>query len=268
MIDYSNMPEGNPLPRRCGGVAAAIYVAVVMLSFILVRCDSRAEAVDDASSGSLVISFGDVAESSGERLKSIQEPPQAAAPKPQPVAEPQLSDERSDVEIPKVAEVIKESPKPVETKPATATEEVVEAKPREVNRRALFPGSSSKKSDQGEGKSKEAPAKGVVGSDRGTAGTSGQLGDGLTGDYSLSGRSLIGALPVPSYTAQAEGRVVVAITVDEKGRVTSAGYQLANSTTNDSRLVNAAREAALKARFDQSEEFVQGGTITYIFKMN
>ncbi len=269
MIDYSNMPEGNPFARRCGGVAAAVYVVVILLSFILVRCDSRAEEVEDASSGSLVISFGDVAESSGERKKSIQEAAQSAAPKPQPVAKPQLSDERSDVETPKVAEALKESPKMVEQPtPTPVEEEVVEAKPREVNRRALFPGSSTKESDKGEGVSKEQPAKGVAGSDRGKPSVSSRLGDGLTGDYSLSGRSLIGALPVPSYTAQAEGRVVIAITVDAKGRVTSAGYQLANSTTNDSRLVGAAREAALKARFDQSEEMIQGGTITYIFKMN
>ncbi len=271
MIDYSNMPDGNPLPRRCGWVAAALYCLVVIVSFTLVRCESRAEEVDDASSGSLVISFGDVAESSGETIKSVQEAVQPPAPEPQPEPEPQQTDERSDVEVPPVERVVEqpvEQPKPQEVKPEVVAEELVEAKPREVNRRALFPGTSEKRESPGEGESKELPSKGVAGSDRGTPGVRGKLGEGLTGDYSLAGRSLIGALPVPSYTAQAEGRVVIAIVVDEKGRVTSAGFQLANSTTNDSRLVNAAREAALKARFDQSEEFVQGGTITYVFKMN
>ena len=87
------------------------------------------------------------------------------------------------------------------------------------------------------------------------------------GNYSLTGRSLIGALPIPSYRSNSEGRVVITITVDELGRVTSAS-PASSSTTNDAALVNAAREAALKARFTDSSEFLQSGTITYIFKMN
>ncbi len=268
MIDYSNMPAGSSTPRRCGWAAAAIYIVVVVLSFWLVRCDSRAEEVEDASSGSLVISFGDVAESSGATQKSVQSPAKPVAPQPTPKQTPQLTDERCEVETPQLKEVVEEQPKPVEKKPTVEAEDKVEAKPREVNKRALFPGTSPAQNDPGEGETKDAPSKGVAGSDRGTPGKRGELGDGLTGDYSLAGRSLIGSLPVPSYTAQTEGRVVIAITVDEKGRVTSASYQQVNSTTNNERLVTAARDAALKARFDQSDEFVQSGTITYIFKMN
>ncbi len=268
MIDYSNMPDGSSTPQRCGWVATAIYVAVVALSFWLVRCDSRAEEVEDASSGSLVISFGDVAESSGATQKSVQAPAKSVAPQPTPKPTPQLTDERNDVETPQLKEVKQEQPKTVEKKPTVVAEDKVEAKPREVNKKALFPGTSPSQNDPGEGESKDVPSKGVSGSDRGTPGKRGDLGEGLTGDYSLAGRSLIGALPVPGYGAQAEGRVVIAIMVDEKGRVTSASYQQLNSTTNNERLVSAAREAALKARFDQSDEFVQGGTITYVFKLN
>lgn len=269
MIDYSNMPDDNAAPRRYGWIATGLYCAVVLLSMWLVRCDSRAEEVEDASSGSLLISFGDVAESSGIAQKSVQAPAKPATPEPAPKPTPQLTDERSEVETPAVKEVKEPEPTPQEPTPVeTPVEEVVEAKPREVNQRALFPGSSPTKADASEGSTESATPKGVEGSDRGNPDQRGSLGDGLTGNYSLAGRSMIGALPVPSYTAQVEGRVVIAITVDEKGRVTTAGFQLASSTTNDSRLINAAREAAMKARFDQSTEFVQSGTITYIFKLH
>ncbi len=266
MIDYSNMPDDNAPSRRWGGIATAIYFVVIVLSMWLVQCNSRVDEIENASSGSLIISFGEVAESSGKSQKSIQAPSKPTAPKPTPKPTPQLTDERNEVETPQPKPVAKQEV--TEAKPTETVEEIVEAKPREVNRRALFPGTSNTPQDKGEGKSTTAPAKGVAGSERGTPGVRSDLGDGLTGDYSLAGRSLIGALPVPNYTTQAEGRVVIAITVDEKGRVTSASLQLASSTTNNSRLITAAREAALKARFNQSEEFVQSGTITYIFKLN
>ncbi len=267
MIDYENMPDEGMTSRRCGWAAATLYVVVVVLAMWLVRCESRSELTEDASSGMMMISLGDVAVSSGERLKAPAKV--ATPPKPTPKVEqkPQLTDEQSEVESPVAKST--ETPKPAEAEPTEQkAEEVVEAKPREVNRRALFPGSSNTKNDAGQGESKEVAPKGSAGSNRGTPDKGSSLGEGLTGNYSLTGRSLIGSLPVPAYTTQAEGRVVIAITVDEKGRVTSASLQPSSSTTNNSRLIAAAREAALKARFDQSEEFIQGGTITYIFKMN
>ena len=108
----------------------------------------------------------------------------------------------------------------------------------------------------------------MKGAESGTPDRENQLGDGLAGDYSLTGRSLIGAMPIPSYRSNTEGRVVISIMVDELGRVTSASLQASSSTTNDASLISAAREAAMKARFTDSKEFLQSGTITYIFKMN
>lgn len=268
MINYENMPDDGALSRRCGWVATLLYVVVIGLSMWLVRCESRSEQREDASSGSLLISFGTVAESSGERLKS---PAEAAAPKPK-VAQveqiEQLTDERSEIETPTTKSP--ESQLQKETQPTPLPhEDVVESKPREVNRRALFPGSAAKEqTQQGQGTAPDSKSKEVAGSARGKAGVNTTLGEGLAGDYSLAGRSIVGALPIPSYTAQAEGRVVMAITVDERGRVTSASLQMESTTTNNSRLISAAREAALKARFDPGEEFFQQGTITYIFKMN
>lgn len=88
-------------------------------------------------------------------------------------------------------------------------------------------------------------------------------------DTGLQGRGLVGALPQPRYPAgNRGGKVVIRVAVDRSGRVTDAQYEPKGSTTSDNALISAAREAALKARFTESAAFLQGGTITYNFRMN
>ena len=82
-----------------------------------------------------------------------------------------------------------------------------------------------------------------------------------------SGRSVVGKLPKPSYPGNESGKVVVDVTVDASGRVTYASYRAQGSTTNSKRLVDAAVEAARKARFSSSESLMQTGTITYVFTL-
>jgi TonB family protein len=73
---------------------------------------------------------------------------------------------------------------------------------------------------------------------------------------------------MPAYPAgNRGGKVVVRVAVDRDGKVTAATYEPKGSTTSDSSLVEAAIEAAKRARFTESAAFVQGGTITYIFKL-
>lgn len=96
-------------------------------------------------------------------------------------------------------------------------------------------------------------------------------GLGSKGDeYSLQGRNLIGSLPKPVYNVQESGRVVVRIVVDREGRVTHAEHRLQGSTTTSSALINAAIDAARKARFnsDPNATSSQEGTITYVFDLN
>lgn len=164
-------------------------------------------------------------------------------------------------EEPDAPEIVEEpNPDPKPSKPVEET-----APQREVNQKALFPGrtegstSTSQGSSEGEG-NQGAQEGGPDGSD--SAGGSGSSG------FSLSGRYLIGQLPRPAYNSDAEGRVVVRITVDREGKVTSAVYEQSGSTTNDGSLVTAARTAAMRARFTPSESDIQTGTITYIFRLN
>ena len=87
-------------------------------------------------------------------------------------------------------------------------------------------------------------------------------------DEGLQGRGLVGALPMPAYPAgNRGGKVVVRVAVDKHGDVTSATYEPKGSTTSDSSLVEAAIKAAKRAKFTESAAYMQGGTITYIFKL-
>lgn len=103
------------------------------------------------------------------------------------------------------------------------------------------------------------------------AGTYGQggSGPGTQGSgisYSLSGRSAT-STPKPNYPGREEGIVVVSITVDKNGNVTQATAGARGSTTMNAELLNAARNAALLAKFnvDNNAPAFQTGTITYRF---
>ena len=76
-------------------------------------------------------------------------------------------------------------------------------------------------------------------------------------------------LPIPSYTVQKAGKVVVQITVNRNGKVTSAIPGAPGTTVTDRTLYEAAKTAALNAHFNISNSAPesQEGTITYIFKL-
>ena len=85
----------------------------------------------------------------------------------------------------------------------------------------------------------------------------------------VKGRNVVGSLPKPTYNAQVEGTVVVQVKVDQYGQVTEAVPGAEGTTVTDKTLWNAARNAALKAHFNQDANApaMQTGTITYIFKL-
>ncbi len=96
------------------------------------------------------------------------------------------------------------------------------------------------------------------GGGRGTEGISYDLGD-------RGAKSLV----KPPYNIQQDGIVVVAITVDPSGRVTSATPGIKGSTTLDETLLKLAKEAALKTIFEKSNiQNLQKGTITYDFRLS
>ncbi len=85
----------------------------------------------------------------------------------------------------------------------------------------------------------------------------------------LAGRSVVGKLPSPEYTENTAGQVVVRILVDTYGKVTSATPGVQGTTVQNKTLWEAAKKAALEARFNVSGSApaVQEGTITYVFTL-
>ena len=85
----------------------------------------------------------------------------------------------------------------------------------------------------------------------------------------LKGRDQVGKLPKPVYSVQESGTVVVTIWVDQYGTVQKALAGALGTTISDSKLLQAAREAALKAHFSISAEApaLQEGSITYKFNL-
>lgn len=221
----------NRSPRRWAIVAAAVYGVLLAGSFAAVSFD-----------------FTPALEKPGDTiLIDLTEPVPEEPPRP-PVkvaTEPRQHDEAAPVE--QVAQ-------------AAGKDEVTET----PNPRALFKmnrGGADEPDNAGNPRARE-------GEDKASGKGPGLNPDGLDQlDRGLQGRGLVGDLPRPSYPGGKSGKVVIRVTVDARGRVTGASYEPVGSTTDAPELVAAARQAALKARFTESRATVQGGTITYVFKL-
>ena len=91
-------------------------------------------------------------------------------------------------------------------------------------------------------------------------------GNGSGGNYDLIGR-LVLKRPEPIYSCEKEGRVVVTIRVDRNGKVVKATPGTKGSTTTDPCLLNRAKEAALKTKWQSAANAPekQVGKIIYNF---
>lgn len=140
---------------------------------------------------------------------------------------------------------------------------------KEINRRALFHAAENR-----EEKDTLAPQTArTPGDELDTGHAAGNVERGkISGEPNarLEGRSVVGHLARPAYNVQKEGTVVVRIAVDQNGRVTEAVPGVDGTTVTDRTLWNAARNAAMDARFTKTTDVTkmkQFGTITYIFKL-
>ena len=137
---------------------------------------------------------------------------------------------------------------------------------RTVNQRALFK-MSKDGADNPTNAGNPYAKQDTVTTAMGTGGGLNPIGNDAL-EEGLQGRGLVGSLPQPIYPAGNKGgRVVIRVAVNQSGAVTEAAYEPKGSTTSDKALVDAALAAARKARFAESKAFVQGGRITYVFRM-
>ncbi len=94
--------------------------------------------------------------------------------------------------------------------------------------------------------------------------TGGGGGNGV--DFSLSGRSMT-RKPTINDNSQEEGKVVVDILVNSAGNVYEAKPGARGTTTTSKVLWEKAKQAALTTKFNTSEQEIQKGTITFVFKL-
>ena len=140
---------------------------------------------------------------------------------------------------------------------------------QQVNKKALYPGKSNNESGKSEGKTEGTGNQGRESGSPEADNYADMESRGMGGvDFSLQGRNPE-SLPKPEYNYQVEGKVVVEITVDKYGNVTKASAGAKGSTTLNDKLLQAARKAALNARFDRKPDApaYQKGTITYYFRL-
>jgi outer membrane biosynthesis protein TonB len=157
--------------------------------------------------------------------------------------------------------------------PQTQTQPVVKEEPVVDNRISNFWDSKKESNSKGQGSGKGSGQGSGNGSGSGSgngtgsgngSGTGG--GDGNGPNFNLHGRSAR-YIPIPEYTEQEQGRVVVDIWVDKNGKVTKAIAGAKGTTTSNPALWRKAQMAALNSSFsiDVNAPHEQKGTITYNF---
>ena len=181
----------------------------------------------------------------------------------QPVEESNMTQdyEESAVTVPEQKKVekkvVEKKEKPVEPK-----EEVPKVNPLALYQNTSDNSNNSKSEGIAGGEGNQGSPDGDPNSNQYTGNGTGNKGVG----YSLSGRKPK-SLPKPAYTSNEQGIVVVIITVNREGKVIGAVPGAKGSTTMDSALLAAAKQAALTTKFDKktSAPSKQTGTITYHF---
>lgn len=250
-----------------------IFHGVLLVCFILFGLSTPLPLPEEHG---VIVTLGYMDEGTGQAQPLRGTPPVPESSPTRPVSDPEQVVTQQTVEsvaLPEeLAEARSEREQPTSERrdpvpvPVEATEQqVVEEPPPVPDPRALFPGRdqrTTERQDQG-----DTGRTGDQGRIEGVMDANAFNGVGQGGvEFSLTGRQA-NFLPLPEYTTQATGRVVVTITVNRQGQVVRATAGARGTTTTDQTLHRLAEEAARRARFDLQtgapEE--QIGTITYNF---
>jgi len=137
-----------------------------------------------------------------------------------------------------------------------------------IDKRAknAFGGQNTNGDNTGEGVTEGTGNQGKPEGDINSNNRVGGSGSGNGISFNLNGRSSR-SLPPPPKIHNTEGKVVVEVTVDQNGNVISARSGVRGSTISDAQLLDVAKKAALKAKFnvDKDAPAIQKGEITYFF---
>ncbi|MBO5903096.1 MAG: TonB family protein [Tidjanibacter sp.] len=249
--------------KQIAALAVTLYVALFAVLFLTVRFEMEYNPAEEG----FLVDFGDSETGLGVEDVDLADSEFLPESAPSESSEELLTDPSAEETI--AVPEAEEEPSKAEEQRAQPTEAEPEPteQPREVNRRALFPGNTTDSPAQSQGVAEGGGNQGTMSGDKSDQyGAGGDRSGGF--DFSLEGRRARGEFPRPAYKEEAQGTVVIRIGVDARGNVISAEYHPAGSTTNNPTLVAEARKAAMGAKFSEKPESdIQFGTITYIFRL-
>lgn len=251
------------------------FHALVLLLFIFIAFTTPIPPFPEAPSPGIEINFGNLVEGTGntedvnmgDSKVTDNAVAKKATPSPQPIGENIVTndaEENNDIGIVKnnkvkQEKVTNETPveKPVEQAPSS---DLMAALNKMKNKKS---GSSG-----GDGNSGNPGNSGDPNGNPNTDGIGG-AGGGKGFSYNLKGRRIVRAPDIMD-DSQEEGKVVVDIMVDETGKVVKAQAGGRGSTTTSALLYAKARQAALSAKFNPSNDGMkeQSGSITFVFILN
>jgi len=258
------MSAAEKKSKRKGIIGTMMFHALLMVAFLFMGLKHQDPPPNEEG---ISINFGFIEEGFGEfESESTEEITEIVE---EEIIEQQIKSTEEIVTQSLVENQVVEKKEKKETviKKEKPKEEVIEEKKPEVNKKALYTGSKKTKTTS-EGNKKEDGNQGLIdGNTNSEVYEGGGIGeDGIA--YQLGGREA-NIKPEPLGN-QIEGKVVVAITVDRLGNVINAIPGAKGSTTYDTLLLQRAKNAALKTKFEakQSAPTNQQGKITYHFSMN
>lgn len=255
-------------------ITVVIHVVLILLLFIF-----GLKYLDPPLEQGIAVNFGTTDYGSGDvqPLEKIQSSPTQSTPQEQMQPESEIKEEVVTQEA-EDAPVIKKEEKPKETTAPAKEQPKVQPKAEPTPDKSTSDALSSLinapkndgKSQSGEGDDNKAGDKGSPDGDPNASSYYG-MGKGLDGDgnYLLGGRRAINKRIIVQDCNQ-EGTVVVDITVDRNGNVTSAVPGVSGTTNNSKCLTDPAKRAALETKFNSDPKAPSGqrGQIIYRFSLS
>lgn len=260
-------------------------IAIHLIILVLFAIYGLTYPIPRPESG-MLLNLGSTAEGSGE----VQPDQVGETAQDQPVTEEQVS-ESNPAESSEIQELTQDQVETIEVPPKKDPEKIREKTPVEnpnstdsdskkepvekektidSKLKNALENAFDKKSGGSEGDdNNKIGDKGKTGGDpNGNSYTGGSGGSG-GGNYNLGNRAALQKIK-PDYQCEEYGVVVMSIRVDRSGKTLDAKLQLKGSTNTAPCLVNKAKEAAMKTKWqpDTKAPEMQIGSITYHFDLN
>ncbi len=265
------------MAKKNTGIIGTLVFHVAILLFVVMLGFATPLPLPDEDG--ILINFGTEETGSGNLEPMISEiPEEISAPPSQEIAVPDESEEEVVTQDFEEAPALEKQKETVpEEKQVIPEEEIIQdaeeipppvETPRVLDERALYQGRiNTDETSESEGITQGEGNQGSITGSPDSDNYMDALSTGQGGiDFSLDGRNPV-LLPKPEYNAQVSGTIVVRIRVDRDGKVISAEPGVRGTNIPDETLLEAAKKAALKARFSTKGDaaYTQVGTITYRF---